>query len=89
MATPMVQELEQAIKTKAIALGSTLPHPNSALEHINKVAGVYGWPLVGALNLIAGNKPGQYKEHDGVLNQLAGTKGWSGVMAANRWAGII
>lgn len=83
-------ELDYAIKTKCVALGSTLPFiQHSASEHANFVAGTTGWPLVGALNVIAGNHPGQYREHDGVLNQLAGTSGWGAAGAASRWAGII
>lgn len=86
----MPAEADFAIKTKCVALGSTLPLiTHTALEHANAVAGTKGWPLVGALNVIAGNKPGQYRDHDGVLNQLAGTSGWGANGAASRWAGLI
>lgn len=84
-------EMETAIKTKCAALGSGLATTGgfSATDHANAVAGTKGWPLVGALNKIAGNPKTQYREHDGVLNQLAGTSGWGANAAASRWAGLI
>lgn len=85
----LVTELEQAIKIKCIALGSTAAASASAVTHANAAAGIKNFPLVGALNVIAGNKLPYYREHDGVLNQLAGTVGWGANAAAARWAGLL
>lgn len=85
MASPY--EHDYAIRIKCIALGSGLGVGHSSTEHANKVAGTKGWPLVGALNRIAGNPPNKFRELEGVLNQLAGTKGLGTNAAASRWAG--
>jgi hypothetical protein len=84
-----VTETETAIKTACVTLGSTLSLAHSAAEHVNAVAGVKNWEMVGALNKIAGNPPKAYLDRQGVLNQLAGTKGWGEAGAASRWAGLI
>lgn len=55
----------------------------------NFLAGTKNMELVGALNVIAGNPKNQYREHEGVLNQLAGTKNWGANAAASRWAGLL
>ncbi len=81
-------EHEEAIKLKCIALGSTLAFTgHSSTDHANAVAGTKGWPLVGALNVIAGNPKTAYRDLEGVLNQLAGTKNLGTNAAASRWAG--
>lgn len=82
-------EVEQAIKIKCLALGSTAHANASAIEHANNVAGTKGVPLVGVLNILAGNPKTAYREHDGVLNQLAGTHGLGPNAAASKWAGLI
>lgn len=55
----------------------------------NVIAGTKNLEYVAALNVIAGNPKNQYRDHEGVLNQLAGTKGWGANAAASRWAGLI
>jgi hypothetical protein len=77
------QELEQALCTKAgtsLKLGGTYA--------ANVIAGTTNMPMVGALNIKAGNPPSAYRELTGVLNQLAGTSGWGNNAAASRWAGV-
>lgn len=54
----------------------------------NVLAGTKNLDYVAALNVLAGNKLGQYRDHEGVLNQLAGTKGWGANAAASRYAGL-
>jgi hypothetical protein len=79
-------EAASAILTKCNSLtGKT---DTSHVTAANHAAGTVGWDLVGALNVIAGNPKTNYKEHDGVLNQLAGTSGWGANAAASRWAGL-
>ena len=80
-------EHEYAIKLQCIALGSTLPASLPAIVHANAVAGTKGWPLVGALNRIAGNATKNYRDLEGVLNQLAGTKSLGENAASSKWAG--
>lgn len=79
-------EANHAILLKAQASGFT---GTNHLAGVNFLAGTKNFELVGALNVIAGNPKTQYREHDGVLNQLAGTKGWGANAAASRWAGLI
>lgn len=55
----------------------------------NVLAGTKGMDYVGALNVLAGNPKNRYRDHEGVLNQLAGTKGWGANAAASRWAGLL
>lgn len=50
----------------------------------NKWAATSGRGLVGALNVIAGNPNGSYRDLEGVLNQLAGTSGLGAAEAASR-----
>lgn len=56
----------------------------SAQAAAASIAGVPGASLVGALNLIAGNALPDFKELNGVLNQLAGTSGVGTDEAASR-----
>lgn len=80
-------EAASAIVAKCAALtGVTV---TSHITAANLAAGTKNWPLVGALNVIAGNAPGHYREIEGVLNQLAGTHQWGENAAASRWAGLI
>lgn len=65
-------------------------HPNTTNHELaaNQIAGTTNWPLVGALNKIAGNATKSFRDLEGVLNQLAGTKNWGANAAASRWAGL-
>ena len=78
-------ELAAALLTKAKTAGYTAAGHIDAATHL---AGTKSWPLVGALNVNAGNAPGHYREIEGVLNQLAGTTGLGENAAASRWAGV-
>lgn len=78
-------EMPHAIILKAQASGYV---GNSHVSAANFLAGTKNWELVGALNVLAGNKSGQYRDIDGVLNQLAGTSGWGANAAASRYAGL-
>jgi hypothetical protein len=77
-------ELSAAIIAKA-----GTPGVNGHVYAANTMAGTKGFPLVGALNVIAGNAKTAYRDLEGVLNQLAGTKNWGENAAASRWAGLI
>lgn len=55
----------------------------------NVIAGTTGLDYIGALNVAAGNPKNAYRDHEGVLNQLAGTTGWGANAAASRWAGLL
>lgn len=74
-----------AIVLKAQASGFV---GTSHVAAANFLAGTKNVELVGALNIIAGNTKTGYREHEGVLNQLAGTSGWGANAAASRWAGL-
>ena len=80
-------EAAQAILTKCNALSGK--NDTAHITAANRAAGTKNFPLVGALNVIAGNSPKNYREIEGVLNQLAGTKGWGENAAASRWAGLL
>lgn len=84
--TPQPVEMASALLTKAKAGGYTAA---GHIDAVNHLAGTKNWPLVGALNVIAGNAPAHYREIEGVLNQLAGTTGWGENAAASRWAAVI
>jgi hypothetical protein len=75
-------ELNEAICVKAgTAIG------RGSINAANTIAGSTNQPLVGALNIAAGNKEPNYRELAGVLNQLAGTTNLEAQAAASRWAG--
>ncbi len=84
MAVP--HEVAHAIVLKAQGSGYT---GTSHVAAVNFLAGTKNMELVGALNVIAGNPKTGYRDHDGVLNQLAGTSGWGANAAASRWAGLF
>ena len=69
--------------------GSTGNGGTGHVQALNFVAGTTNWPVVGCLNKIAGNATKNYRELEGVINQLAGTTQWGENAAASRWAGLI
>lgn len=87
VAASVPHEMDHAIILRAQANG--FPSTTNHVLAVNQMAGVKGWPLVGALNLLAGNSTKNFRDLEGVLNQLAGTKAWGHNAAASRWAGLF
>lgn len=79
----MIRGLTYDMNRKAGTLVDDLP-TLEAQGAANVWAGTEGLALVGALNVVAGNALPDYRELQGVLNQLAGTTGLGVDEAASR-----
>lgn len=76
-----MEEIEGVLHTLADLHAS---HENNGTAGAANIwAGTENLETVDALNRLAGNPPGQYREFEGVCNQLAGTTGMGGVGALN------